>query len=59
MTQIALRPRLLWDRLASELSEIGIVLGLIVVVSIVAVRLLGINIRDVIERVARAIGSGN
>lgn len=54
MTTITLR--LLRDRQASELSEIGIVLGLVVVVAIVAIRLLGVNIRDTLERVARAIG---
>jgi len=51
-------PALLRDRRASELSEIGIVLGLIVVVSIVAVKLLGINIRTVLQQVAAAIVSG-
>lgn len=58
MTVTALRPRLLWDRLASELSEIGIVLGLVVVVAITAIKLLGTNVSDVLDRVARAIKGG-
>jgi hypothetical protein len=51
-------PALLRDRRASELSEIGIVLGLIVVVSIMAIKILGINISTVLARVAAAIIGG-
>jgi Flp pilus assembly pilin Flp len=48
--------RLLKDKRAAELSEVGIVLALVVVVAIVALRALGINITDVLNTVSNAIG---
>lgn len=54
----AISVRLLRDRRASELSEIGIVLGIVVVAAIVALRLLGVNIRTVLQQVAAAITGG-
>jgi len=50
--------RLLEDRRGAELSEVGLVLALVVVVAVVALRLLGANISDVLNRVASTIGGG-
>ncbi len=50
--------RLLKDRQGAELTEVGLVLALVVVVAIIALRLLGGNISDVLNRVASAIGGG-
>lgn len=50
--------KLLRDQRGAELSEVGIVLALVVVVAIVALRVLGTNIRSVLQRVATAISGG-
>jgi hypothetical protein len=47
--------RLLKDRRASEYSEVGMVLFLVVLVGIAAFELLGNNVSDVVDRVANSL----
>jgi len=50
--------RLLKDRQGAELTEIALVLALVVVAAIIALRLLGTNIRDLLSQIAGVIGGG-
>jgi len=50
--------RFLKDKSGAELTEIGLVLGLVVVVAIIALRVLGVNITEVLNNVADAISGG-
>ncbi|MBO9369823.1 MAG: hypothetical protein J7575_01845 [Chloroflexi bacterium] len=46
---------LLKDRRASEYSEVGMVLFLVVLIGIAAFELLGINVSEVVNRVASSL----
>ena len=50
--------RFLNDRSGAELTEVGIVLALVVIVAIVALRALGVSITGVLNNVAAALGGG-
>ncbi|MGB9619346.1 MAG: hypothetical protein ACPL7K_02915 [Armatimonadota bacterium] len=47
--------RLLLDPRAYELTEVALMLALVAVVAMVALRILGVNIRDLIQNVANAL----